>query len=223
MKFPKLSLLWKILLSTSIALTVLFISLFNEMCRKPTAAQGESLAGQAQHEVEDKIHMDLTSDTDHLPVRTVITRAARFFGYLLAFMACMAVIGLIPTVPIFVIAFMRFEGPEPWRLVIPQAVFITLFVYVMFDQMLTIPWPPTVLGDFFPQLLPLAARIGEVLGHTAEEPKRSLAASGDQQTGRGDKGQEAAHGFIPIGNGDTARLPHSAIFGRALERFRTVG
>ena len=22
----------------------------------------------------------------------------------------------------------------------------------MFDQMLTIPWPPTVLGDFFPQL-----------------------------------------------------------------------
>ena len=53
--------------------------------RPPRAA--ESLADQAQHEVEQKIHMDLTSDTAHLPVRTIVKRAARFFGYLLAFMA----------------------------------------------------------------------------------------------------------------------------------------
>src|SRR5882724_5832529 len=75
-----------------IALLVAGISLFNELCRKPTAAVGGSLVDQAQAEVEqtihadDKIHMDLESDTGHLPLRTVVTRSARFFGYLLAFM-----------------------------------------------------------------------------------------------------------------------------------------
>ena len=64
--------------------------------------------------------------------------------------------------PLFVVAFMRLEkgrleadgtyGPEPWGLIIPQAVFLTLFIYVMFDQLLTIPWPPTLLGQFFPGL-----------------------------------------------------------------------
>ena len=49
-------------------------SLFNDMCRKPTAAAAESLVDQAQHEVEQKIHMDLSSDTGHLPLRTIVTR-----------------------------------------------------------------------------------------------------------------------------------------------------
>src|SRR5438132_1587184 len=54
-----------------IALLVAGISLFNELCRKPTAAVGASLIDQAQAEVEqtihadDKIHMDLESDTAH--------------------------------------------------------------------------------------------------------------------------------------------------------------
>ncbi len=100
----------------------------------------------------ESVHMDLESDTGHLDTKVILTRAAMFFGWLVGFMASMATIGLIPTVPLFVILFMRFEGKEPWRLIIPQAVFLTAFIYVMFDQMLTIPWPPTLLGDFFPGL-----------------------------------------------------------------------
>src|SRR5690349_13098599 len=86
-----------------VALLVAGISLFNELCRKPTAAVGSSLIDQAQAEVEQtmqadqKIHMDLESDTGHLPLRTIVTRSARFYGYLIAFMASMALIGLIPT------------------------------------------------------------------------------------------------------------------------------
>jgi hypothetical protein len=67
-------------------------------------------------------------------------------------MASMATIGLIPTVPLFVVAFMRIEGNERWRLVLPQAIFLTLFIYLMFDQLLTIPWPPTLLGDLVPAI-----------------------------------------------------------------------
>ena len=45
--------------------------------------------------------------TEHLPVEIIVKRAARFFGYLIAFMGVMAVIGLVPTVGLFVVVFMR--------------------------------------------------------------------------------------------------------------------
>jgi Tripartite tricarboxylate transporter TctB family len=114
--------------------------------------QGLSGADAIQQDLAKELHMDLQSDTDHIPTNLLLLRTAIFFGWMLAFMGSMALIGLIPTVPLFVVAFMRFEGPEPWKIVIPQAICITAFVYLMFDQMLTIPWPPTVLGDFFPML-----------------------------------------------------------------------
>jgi TctA family transporter len=136
----------------TLALLVAGLSLFNDLCRKPTAAKSESLAEEAQHQVEEKIHMDLTSDTGHLPVRTIVTRAARFFGYLLAFMASMALIGLIPTAAIFVIIFMRIEGSESWRLVIPYVVVLILGIYIAFDKFMAIPWPPTLLGYLVPAL-----------------------------------------------------------------------
>ena len=127
-------------------------SLFNDMCRKSTAPAEESIGDKAQHEVGEKIHMDLTSDTGHLPVSTIVQRAAIFFGYLLAFMATMAVIGLIPTVVVFVIVFMRLEGNERWSLVIPYVVLLVLGIYIAFDQFMAVPWPPTLIGHWFPAL-----------------------------------------------------------------------
>src|SRR5262249_12275990 len=91
-----------------VALTAASVSLFNDMCRKPEPAIA-SLAEQARAEVEpsmaegpttdgalnagpggitadpgavadQKIHMDLTSETAHLPTELIIKRAYRFFG-----------------------------------------------------------------------------------------------------------------------------------------------
>ncbi len=138
----------------TVALIMATMSLFNDMCRKPTAPASEGLAEHAQHEVEgvirEKIHMDLTSDTGHLPVHEIVLGACRFFGYLIAFMAVMWLIGLIPTVALFVLFFMRYEGPERWSLVIPYAVFLVLAIYVAFDFFMAVPWPQTLLGQWFP-------------------------------------------------------------------------
>ena len=60
----------------TVALCAAALSLFNEMCRKPATAAAEGLAEHAQHEVGEKIHMDLTSDTGHLPVREIVMRAS---------------------------------------------------------------------------------------------------------------------------------------------------
>ena len=90
-------------------------------------------------------------------------RGGLFFGWMLSFMAVMAVIGLIPTVPIFIISYMRFEGREPWKIVIPMAAVMVLLIYVVFDQLLAIPWPPTLAGLFFPALKVDSQRIGRGL------------------------------------------------------------
>jgi hypothetical protein len=96
---------------------------------------------------DDKMHMDIASNIAHLPARTIIQRGTIFFGWMLGFMASMALIGLIPTVPLFIITFMRIEGREPWKIVAAMAAFMTLLVYGVFDQLLSIPWPATVLGE----------------------------------------------------------------------------
>jgi hypothetical protein len=134
----------------TVALTAAVLSLINDLCRKPDATATRGLADNLQHGVEQRIHMDLTSDTGHLPAREIITRAAWFFGYLIAFMAVMAIIGLIPTVALFVIFFMRWEGRERWTLVILYAVALVGFIWFTFDYIMSVPWPPTLLGRWYP-------------------------------------------------------------------------
>src|SRR5947209_8707442 len=145
----------------TVALLAAVTSLFNDMCRKREREVG-SLADQAIHDVEqqlgqtakadEKIHMDLSSDTAHLPTDLIIKRAARFFGYLLAFMAVMAVIGLIPTVGVFVVFFMRYENKERWSLIITYAIVLVIAITFVFEHVMHIPWPPTFLGTWLPAL-----------------------------------------------------------------------
>ena len=108
--------------------------------------------GGALAEKSKKIHMDIASKTAHLPTKVILTRGFLFFGWMAGFAACMALIGLIPTVPIFITAFMRLEGREPWKIVIPMAACVVALIYVVFDQLLAIPWPPTLAGMLFPVL-----------------------------------------------------------------------
>jgi TctA family transporter len=136
----------------SVALIVVALSLFNDMCRKPAAAKVRGMGEEAQAEVKETIHMDLTSDTEHLPLRVIAERALRFFLYLIGFMGMMAVVGLVPTVAIFVIIFMRLEGPERWPLVLSYAASLVIAISVVFDWLMSIPWPPTLLGHLFPAL-----------------------------------------------------------------------
>src|ERR1700726_931382 len=123
------------------------LSLINDVFGLHERNGGGVLAGKSQ-----KIHMDIASKTAHLPTKVILTRGFLFFGWMAGFAACMALIELIPTVPVFIIAFMRAEGREPWKIVIPMAASVVLLIYVVFDQLLAIPWPPTLAGMLFPVL-----------------------------------------------------------------------
>ena len=133
------------------AILFCLLTLANDLFKRGTVKQ-ESLDDKAMAMVQQKMHMDIASNISHLPVKTLLTRGAIFFGWMIGFLISMATIGLIPTVPLFVIAFMRIEGREPWRIVAPTAVILCVFIYFLFDQLLAVPWPPTVLGDYVPAL-----------------------------------------------------------------------
>jgi len=120
------------------------------------AGTGEAVVG-APDDGDDrarsqKIHMDIASKTAHLPGSIILSRGFMFFGWMAGFMLVMWIIGLIPAVPIFILAYMRFEGEEKWRIAVPMAASVVVLIYVVFDQLLAIPWPPTLLGTFFPAL-----------------------------------------------------------------------
>jgi TctA family transporter len=143
------------------AILFVSISLLNEIFAKPGFAGvgqvGEKAKAMAEQQAassgkHEKIHMDIASHIEHMPTSIKLTRGGIFFGWLIGFLCSMAVIGLIPTVPLFVAGYMRLEGRERWGLVIPYMICMTLFIYFLFDQLLAIPWPPTYLGDFFPAL-----------------------------------------------------------------------
>ncbi len=101
---------------------------------------------------QQKIHMDIASKTSHLPGPTILGRGLLFFGWMAGFMVLMWLVGLIPAAPIFIIAYMRVEGREPWKIAVPMAACVALLIYIVFDQLLSIPWPPTLAGYLFPIL-----------------------------------------------------------------------
>jgi TctA family transporter len=127
------------------------LTLVNEVF-KHDAGNRDDIAGAAKKKIQEKIHMDIASNVSHLPTRTILTRGAMFFCWMIFFLCSMEVIGLIPTVPLFIVLFMRLEANEPWRIVLPMALIVCLFVYGLFDQLLSIPWPGAMIGDWLPVL-----------------------------------------------------------------------
>jgi hypothetical protein len=129
------------------------LTLANDVFRKPADTAGAALPVWEQRAGaggEQKVHMDIASHIGHLPIGVKLSRGALFFGWMTAFVASMATIGLIVTVPIFIVAHMRLEGRERWSLTLPMAGGMTLFICALFDRLLAIPWPPTLFGAALP-------------------------------------------------------------------------
>ena len=82
----------------------------------------------------------------------MLTRAFIYLAWLLGFVGLASVFGMLPAVFMFVILYMRIEGNEPWKLTMSCAIGLVLFSWGLFDYLLALPWPQTVIGDFIPAL-----------------------------------------------------------------------
>ncbi|MCB5204629.1 tripartite tricarboxylate transporter permease [Neorhizobium sp. T786] len=135
---------------TGVAFVAVLGSLGNAVFRRGISAR--SPLDEAKAEASQAIHMDLIEENEGMAISEILRRALAFLGWLLGFLLSMGTIGIIPTIPLFVVGFMRFEGKERWNLVVPMAIGVTLFVYLVFDQLLTMNWPVTWIGQAFPAL-----------------------------------------------------------------------
>ena len=128
-----------------IAFVLIGGSFLNQVLRRPEDAPA------VEGDDDGPLTMELAAD-DSLPARTVLLRGAIFYGWLVATLISMALIGLIPTIPLLIMGYMWTENREPLTLRIGMAIGVTLFVWLVFDYILGAHWPDTVVGGAFPSL-----------------------------------------------------------------------
>jgi hypothetical protein len=87
-----------------------------------------------------------------LDPKTVIARAATFFGWLIGLVVLAALIGFIPAIGVFVILYMGVGFREPMPRALVFGVCMAVFCWGVFDRGLRVPWPLATLGDLVPQL-----------------------------------------------------------------------
>ena len=134
---------------TITAMVAVGLSLINSASTRNVVAEP---TGSDDDEEGQPLYMDSIGETGQLTDSQIGLRAAAFMGWMLAFLLSMATIGIVPTIAWFVVAYMRFEGLERWTLILPMAIGLAGFVYIVFDQLLMIAWPKTFVGALFPAL-----------------------------------------------------------------------
>jgi TctA family transporter len=128
----------------SVAMTLLGISFLNQVLRRPEDAP-------AADPGDGPVQMELAAD-DSVDRGKALGRGAAFFGWLIGIMVSMALIGLILTIPLFILAFMWTENRERLTLRLGMAAGVTGFVWLVFDYLLGVRWPDTVVGTLIPWL-----------------------------------------------------------------------
>jgi len=134
---------------------LLFNALF--VARVETAAAGPKGASLVEDTKDhlgggDDQYFDIRMDFGHLERRTILTRAAAYFGWCLAFLAIAKVIGLLPSLLIFLAGYIRYEGRESWKMALSIALPTWGLSYLLFHTILRVPWPHTLLSEWFPAL-----------------------------------------------------------------------
>ncbi len=109
-------------------------------------------SGAIQLQPEAARIMDIESSFEGLDDRTIVTRAAVAFGWLVFLLAAGMLVGLLPAMLLFLVGYMRFGAGEKWSTSITVGGGIFLCCYVLFHKLLHLPWPPALLGTLSPDL-----------------------------------------------------------------------
>ena len=124
------------------------------------AARQEGVPGRGEGgvaPVQSDVHFDISADYGDLPAAEVTRRVLKYFAWLLFFFGAAAVAGLLPAMLLFLAGYMRFEGREGWTTTLAVAAPVWVVSYLLFHELLAIPWPQTVVGDLFPVLRTIPA------------------------------------------------------------------
>ncbi len=121
----------------------------------PQTTESEGMPGRGEGgtaPVQSDVHFDISADYGDLATSEVTRRVVRYFAWLLFFFGAAAVIGLLPSMLVFLLGYIRYEGRERWTTALAVSVPVWIVSYLLFHRLLVIPWPQTVVGDLFPVL-----------------------------------------------------------------------
>jgi hypothetical protein len=127
------------------ALFVLTVSLFTYTFKTVEYVDPDA----PEERVRRSLHLDLTVRGDQSDKKLVAKRAITYMAWLLGFLLSSALIGMVISLVLFVIAYMRVEAKEPWKLTLGCAFGIFIFASVLFDELLALPWPQAEFVDIY--------------------------------------------------------------------------
>ena len=130
----------------------IFAKLFYQQGARQAVVRDGSGKEMTQNIEETDVHFDIVVDFGDLSMETITRRAVYYFSWCFFFFGLAAVIGLLPSMFVFLVGYMRYWGKESWRITLGLAVPLWVFCYFLFHKILIIPWPQTVVGDMFPVL-----------------------------------------------------------------------
>ncbi|MED5534436.1 MAG: tripartite tricarboxylate transporter permease [Pseudomonadota bacterium] len=94
----------------------------------------------------------MDSDVVVLPPDEAKRRAVRYFGWCFFVLIAATLVGLLPAMLIFLIGYLRFEAKESWTITLTVGISTWMVSYLLFHQLLRVPWPAAYLGDLLPGL-----------------------------------------------------------------------
>lgn len=92
------------------------------------------------------------SSEEGLSGAVVFRRGALYFTWLLGVALLAWLIGYLPALLLFTIAFVRFEGKEKWLTAVLVGAGLFVAVWLIFDVGLGVVWPRSVAGSVIPEL-----------------------------------------------------------------------
>lgn len=132
-----------------VALVFSLLNLTTEMF----ASSGLATAGgAARNGKTELVHMDGILDFGDVPYAVALPRALRYFGWLVGFLVVSALLGLLPAIFLLILLQSRTEFSESWFFSLAAATMTCLAIWGVFDQIFSLTWPPSWLGDILPDL-----------------------------------------------------------------------
>jgi TctA family transporter len=131
-------------------LTVILVASTLLLAPRETAAQTEIVAGQQT--AEDDIHFDIQADYGDLTSKTIYARGLRYLLWCMGYIFAAQVIGLLPAILVFMLAYVRFEARESWKMTLLVSGCMWTLCYLLFHMVLKVLWPQALLGGWFPVL-----------------------------------------------------------------------
>ena len=119
------------------------------------AVEADGIPGRGEggtQPVQSDVHFDISADYGDLSGAEIRRRVINYFLWLLFFFGAAAIVGLLPAMFLFMVGYMRFEGKESWKVTLLVGIPVWLVSYMLFHKLLIIPWPQTLVGDWFPVL-----------------------------------------------------------------------